>query len=157
MGAGGDDGGQELLRELCPDIGEGTDAVVDLNEEQLLQILDRRDKAREARDWDRADSIKAALKSAAGVDVYDKERCWVKADGTRGQFGLMAGQKCALSDLEIAKLLRERQEARDQRDFVKADAIKVELKGKGVETFDKEGMWVACDGRKGTYAPAAGS
>ena len=141
-----------LLQELCPSIAAA--APKDISEEQLLQILDAREKARAARDWNRADAIKDALSSTAGVEVYDKERCWTKADGTKGHFGGFGKGRCTLTDDDIAKLLRERQDARGARDFAKADAIKAELKEKGVETLDKEGIWIACDGRRGMYGSA---
>ena len=149
------DSGQSLLllQELCPSIAAA--APKDISEEQLLQILDAREKARAARDWNRADAIKDALSSTAGVEVYDKERCWTKADGTRGNFGGFGKGRCTLTDDDIAKLLRERQDARGARDFAKADAIKAELKEKGVETLDKEGIWIACDGRRGMYVRGA--
>jgi cysteinyl-tRNA synthetase len=135
-----------LLKELCPGVSEVN--VRAISEVNLLLVLEKREQVREEKDWARADAIKMALR-AVGLEVYDKDKTWLKVDGSRGSFGGKIGRKCSMNEADIEQSLRLRAEARSRRDFNKADTIKAELKGKGVEVYDKDGVWVTCDGRQG--------
>jgi len=58
------------------------------------------------------------------------------------------------SEEEILSLVAKRESARQARRFAESDLIREELRSMGVELYDKEKIWRARDGRRGTLFTA---
>lgn len=87
-----------------------------------------------------------------GVELYDKEKEWRCRDGRRGMLFTAGPVECMLSDSEVTEIIREREEARKHKDWDRADMLRDELRSKGVELDDKEGVWRTSSGRSGSYS-----
>ena len=62
------------------------------------------------------------------------------------------------SNEEISRTIEEREAARKNRDYARADQLRTDLKAQGVELFDVDQEWRASDGRRGSMvASASGS
>merc|ERR1719461_2380235 len=96
------------------------------SEAEILRLVAQRQSFRQARRFAESDSIREELRSM-GVEVYDKEKEWRSRDGRRGMLFTAGPMECALSDQEIQELVREREEARRQKDWDRADAIRDDL------------------------------
>jgi len=53
------------------------------------------------------------------------------------------------AETQIKALIQQREQARANKDFARSDEIREELKGLGVEVFDKEKMWRSASGASG--------
>ena len=57
---------------------------------EIHRILDERETARRAKDFEKADRLREKLR-ASGVEVYDREHVFQTKSGRRGVFGGAAG------------------------------------------------------------------
>ena len=57
---------------------------------------------------------------------------------------------CSVPDAEIMASIAKREQARRDKDFATADALRTALREKGVDVFDKDRTWRTTDGRRGT-------
>ena len=119
-------------------------------DDEIHKLINEREQARSAKDFDKSDAIRSDLRQR-GVDVYDKDKIWVAADGRRGAIivGEGAGASCALSNAEIAQKVQQREQVRASKDFGAADTMRDELRACGVDIYDKEKIWKSNDGRQG--------
>ena len=102
----------------------------------------KRESARFARDFDSADKLREQL-SKLGVTLDDQNKRWHAADGRSGpitavNISELHAQKAAksgaapLSDDEIDRLVREREQARFTSDYKTADRLRDTLEKHGV-------------------------
>lgn len=62
------------------------------------------------------------------------------------------------SNEEISRTIEEREAARKNRDYARADQLRADLKVQGVQLFDEDrgtGEWRASDGRRGSMVASA--
>lgn len=59
------------------------------------------------------------------------------------------------SSEEISRTIGEREAARKNRDYARADQLRTDLKAQGVELFDVDHEWRASDGRRGSMVASA--
>ena len=59
------------------------------------------------------------------------------------------------SSEEISRTIGEREAARKNRDYARADQLRTDLKAQGVELFDADHEWRASDGRRGSMVASA--
>ena len=59
------------------------------------------------------------------------------------------------SNEEISRTIEEREAARKNRDYARADQLRTDLKAQGVELFDADHEWRASDGRRGSIVASA--
>eukprot|EP00966_Prymnesium_polylepis_P002995 68650-Prymnesium_polylepis.1 len=53
---------------------------------------------------------------------------------------------------EVERIVELREQARRERDYTRADQLRAELRGQGIELFDADREWRAADGRRGLIA-----
>jgi len=123
---------------------------MDITEDEILELVAKRESARQVRQFDESDAIREQLR-AHGVELYDKEREWRTKDGRRGHLFTAGPQECALTDDEVNERIAYREEARSNKDWAKADYYRDELRRAGVELTDKQKSWRTASGRSGTY------
>jgi len=123
------------------------------SEPEILRLVAQREAHRQARRFAESDSIREELR-AMGVELFDKEKEWRAADGRRGTLFTAGAQECVLMESEIQDRIRDREEARRSKDWVRGDAIRDELRLQGVELDDKEAVWRTSNGRTGNYSGA---
>lgn len=137
----------------------------------IQALVDQRIEAKRNRDFETADAIQEELKISFGVSLWDKDGEWTTPSGLRGQirrvqqrgdesFGRrrdgnreqsFAGQSFAdPAVVAIQELVDQRSEAKRNRDFDTADAIRDELASKfDVRLWDKDGEWSTPSGLRG--------
>mmetsp|Transcript_94522 Transcript_94522/g.187307 ORF Transcript_94522/g.187307 Transcript_94522/m.187307 type:complete len:442 (-) Transcript_94522:30-1355(-) len=140
--------------------------------EEIIRLVATREQARLQKDWALADTIRVQL-TTMGVTLFDKSSSWKTSDGQTGriptfteidggnieniiqqqaleiqsaQVTLMMGGE---ADSQIKELVKQREQARSNKDFTRSDEIREELKQLGVEVYDKEKMWRAKNGASG--------
>jgi len=133
------------------------------SEEQLRALVSKREQARFARDFESADRLRDQL-AKLGVSVDDQSKVWRSGDGRSGPItpvnvSELHAQKAAkagaasLSDDEIGKLVRDREQARLQArytgDYKAADKLRDHLEKHGVHVDPKTSKWQSADGRSG--------
>lgn len=123
----------------------------EMSEVDILRKVAQREMFRQTRKFAESDAVRQELRDA-GVELYDKEREWRSKDGRRGVLFTAGPDESPLGDADIQERIREREEARRQKDWDKANVIRDELRSLGVELSDKEGMWRTIGGRGNTYA-----
>lgn len=136
-----------------------------------------REQARLAKDFAAADSFRAQLQSA-GVSVLDKTSTWTAVDGRSGRIptftevelrqggppgrdvaqGSQRGRSAGpaghtKADIDYLVVLRE--QARREKDFALADAIRDRLAGAGVTLDDRTSTWQTSGGMSGRIPAAA--
>jgi len=132
--------------------------------DEIVRLVHARERARLDKDWESADSIRQQLQDA-GVTLFDKNAQWRTADGRSGRipsFNELAESSTQLEEVEhkapeseggpqaqIKELVRQREQARANKNFEESDRIREELKGMGVELLDKEKLWKSSDGLQG--------
>ena len=132
-------------------------------EEQVRALVAKRESARFARDFDSADKLREQL-SRLGVTLDDQNKIWRSTDGRSGPISAvniseLHAQKAAkagaanLSDEEIDRLVKEREQARFTSDYKTADRLRDQLEKHGVHLDTKENKWQAADGRSGPIGP----
>eukprot|EP00928_Gymnodinium_smaydae_P008668 TRINITY_DN1315_c0_g1_i1.p1 TRINITY_DN1315_c0_g1~~TRINITY_DN1315_c0_g1_i1.p1 ORF type:complete len:481 (+),score=115.80 TRINITY_DN1315_c0_g1_i1:95-1444(+) len=126
------------------------------SEEEILRLVAMRETHRQARRFADSDKIREQLRNM-GVELYDKDREWKCKDGRRGVLFTAGPTACMLTDDEIQSRIEEREEARSNKDFTKADQVRDFLRTNGVELDDKAKSWRTGDGRVGTYSGAVHS
>jgi cysteinyl-tRNA synthetase len=119
-----------------------TGSMSDKEKEQLQSLQVYRDKFIEAMDDDlnTADAISAVFELIRQINLYVKdgcskefaEQCLSLLDELTGVLGLLRDTEEETVDAEIDALIRERQEARANKDFKRADEIRDLLKAKGI-------------------------
>lgn len=125
----------------------------EMSEPEILELVSRREAARQARRFEESDAIRQELRDR-GVELYDKEKEWRAKDGRRGSLFTAGAAECVLSDAEIQNQIGQRDEARKNKDFDTADRIREALRQMGVELLDKEAVWRTGSGRSGSYSGA---
>mmetsp|Transcript_27656 Transcript_27656/g.87894 ORF Transcript_27656/g.87894 Transcript_27656/m.87894 type:complete len:411 (-) Transcript_27656:191-1423(-) len=120
-------------------------------EEEILRLVAERESLRQARRFAESDAIREELRMM-GVELYDKEKEWRARDGRRGALFTAGPIECMLTDADISELIRSREEARKQKDWEQADLLRDDLRSKGVELDDREGIWRTSNGRSGRYS-----
>jgi len=123
------------------------------SESEILRLVSQRETYRQARRFAESDSIREELKSM-GVELFDKEKEWRASDGRRGTLFTAGPGECALTEMEIQERIRDREDARKAKDWVRGDSIRDELRAQGVELDDKEACWRTSNGRSGNYSGA---
>ena len=68
--------------------------------------------------------------------------------GAAGDSGGATAQ-CQLTTADIITRIAERESARREKDWGRADSIREELRGAGVEVYDRDKEWKTADGRRG--------
>jgi len=136
--------------------------------EEIVKLMVMRERARSAKDWSLADSIRLRL-SEMGVTLFDKTSTWRSNDGRSGRIpswseleagetpeSIIAAQATKMQSAgghpeahRIKALVQQREQARSAKDFARCDEIREELRAMGVEVFDKEKMWRAKNGASG--------
>jgi len=144
--------------------------------EEIIRLVATREQARLQKDWALADTIRVQL-TTMGVTLFDKSSSWKTSDGQTGRiptFSELDGlggniesiiQQQALEmqsaqvlatammggevECQIKELVKQREQARSNKDFTRSDEIREELKQMGVEVYDKEKMWRAKSGASG--------
>eukprot|EP00413_Alexandrium_margalefii_P042407 CAMPEP_0204598336 /NCGR_PEP_ID=MMETSP0661-20131031/54259_1 /ASSEMBLY_ACC=CAM_ASM_000606 /TAXON_ID=109239 /ORGANISM="Alexandrium margalefi, Strain AMGDE01CS-322" /LENGTH=380 /DNA_ID=CAMNT_0051609039 /DNA_START=66 /DNA_END=1208 /DNA_ORIENTATION=- len=131
---------QEVRANKAP-AGDGSEA-------HIKQLIRMREQARAQKDWAQSDSFRDELK-AIGVDIFDKEKIWRSRTGASG---VIIGYRTdgTPSDLEISRLVVQRERARQSSDFATSDMIRDELMAMGVQIQDREKIWRSSNGRQGT-------
>lgn len=131
---------------------------------EISRLILERERARLSKDFAQADFIRESL-SAGGVSLFDATHQWRCEDGRSGTIpswaeieagtaavgvlpGALAGPDAGIEP-HVKELVRQREEARAGKDFARSDLLREELKGLGVEVFDKEKMWRGRDGLSG--------
>ena len=130
----------------------GTDAAMSVLEEALYaKAEDFRSKFEDAMedDCNTADAVSAVFElvkfintnsSAQNARAY-LQKLYDLLQTLCGILGIRIGQEEEILDAEIEKLIQERQEARKQKDFARADQIRDELAQKGILLKDtREGV-----------------
>jgi len=129
--------------------------------EELDRMLAERLQFKLQRDYEAADDMLAQI-SAVGVQVHDGYKRW-RADGSefpRGAYGRQEsarGYSRAEGDVDdqdqepldgdaIDALCMERQSAKFEKDYDRADAIRDELKALGVGVDDRRKSWFSLNG-----------
>lgn len=135
-------------------------AACTLSDAEIIATINEREQARSVKDFATSDLKREELRGA-GVDVFDKDRCWKTNDGRQGRIGVsieahLSGGKEGMSEDEIDARLKEREQARAQKDWATADQIREELRARGIELYDQTSLWKASDGRVGMLPPQPG-
>lgn len=122
---------------------------------EIRSLVVERERARAVQDYATADCLRQHLLSV-GVELNDSERVWRASDGRQGTIvtGGSDTRRCPLGDAEIQSLVAQREEARGQKDFLRGDRIREELRRSGCELIDNEKRWQTVDGRQGHYSGA---
>ena len=130
--------------------GEAAGAGDDI--EALLQL---REQARAQRNFAVADRIRDQLRSRS-IALDDALSTWSSPDGRGGKYppGTTALAGPPLSAEEISALVAQREQARRNRDYAAADALRTRLRTSGVDILDREKLWRAADGRTGAITDA---
>jgi len=153
------------------DRSESTAETTPITNEELADLLSKREAARMARDYALSDSIRAQL-DTRGVQVTDARKgddapgTWTTLDGRKGvttgpdyfvvppaaapeAAGPPAGDG-SISNEELKNLLTQRAAARAAKDYASADSIRSALEARGVHITDASRSWTAADGRSGS-------
>lgn len=125
-------------------------------ESEILRLVALRESARQARRFSESDAIRDELR-AVGIELYDKDKEWKAKDGRKGKLFTAGPTECVLSDMEIQDRINEREEARKNKDWAQADALRDELRIMGVELEDRTSTWRTSGGRDGKYSMAPDS
>jgi len=132
--------------------GQAQVAATQLSDIEIRALVAERERARTQQDFVAADALRMRL-LRMGVELFDSERTWRTSDGRQGVIvtGGTEIVQCMLNDEEIRTRIAAREEARSQKDWDRADAVRDELRRLGVELWDSEQKWRATDGRRGTF------
>ena len=133
------------------------------SEEGVRALVAKREAARCARDFESADRLREQL-ARLGVTLDDQNKTWRMNDGRSGAIipvnvSELNAQKAAksgaaaLTDEEIDRFVKEREQARFTSDYKTADRIRDMLEKHGVQLDTKEGKWQTADGRSGSIGP----
>ena len=113
-------------------------------EDEIHDILAERVRAKRARDFERADELKAVLLSEFQVLVNDRQRSWSfgsKVDG-RHDYTRVGDLDAAVEEEKVHEILAERVLAKRARDFDRADELKEVLQRElGVRVNDRARSW----------------
>ena len=132
-------------------------------DEAVRALVSKREQARFARDFESADRLRDQL-GKLGVTLDDQSKVWRAADGRSGpitavNISELHAQKAAkagaaaLSDDEIDRLVKEREQARFTSDYKTADRLREQLEKHGVHLDTKTNKWQSADGRSGPIGP----
>jgi len=140
-------------------VGTSATPALLISDENVRAILLRREQARAARDFEIADKLREQLMQM-GITLDDATKSWRSSDGRRS--GSIAGapgvkpvksDAYSMSDEEINRLVKEREQARFTGDFKTADRLCEQLEKHGVLLNPKENKWLSLDGRSGSIGP----
>lgn len=160
------DEGEKLLSESaelmdsggCID-SDGENRIVSDLEKEIQLLVDERSKTRALKDYISADAIKEELLQRFNVVILDKAGQWICR--SKGLSGPLNAKKfdmelryhneatAPISTERIQYLIDMRSVAMKRRDDETNKKIKLELRNHNVSIYDREGEWVAGDGRKG--------
>lgn len=133
--------------------------------EDAISLIFAREQARLEKNFTLADQLREQI-TALGVTLYDKTNTWRSSDGQSGRIptftelengvspAALANSPPAIAngggeDGQIKWLVQSREQARARKDFEASDQIREELRGLGVEVFDKEKIWKGPNGSCG--------
>ena len=102
------------------------DAQGVITNEEIADLLNRREQARRAHDFMTADQLREQLRSR-GISIDDRTKMWNAEDGRKGMIGASAPVTDGIQDDELNKLLDEREAARRQKDYGEADRVRCAL------------------------------
>lgn len=146
--------------------GMGADNV------DIMRLVVQREQARQQKDWALADNFRERL-AALGVTLFDKNSSWKAADGRSGRIPsftevengggnadvVMQAMEDKANNIpappvyssdseegQIKNLIQQREQARGSKDFTRSDQIRDELKGMGVDIYDKDKIWKSKSG-----------
>jgi len=94
-----------------------------ISNEEIADILDRREQARRAHDFMTADQLREELRGR-GISIDDRTKMWNAEDGRKGMIGAAAPVTDGIQDDELNRLLEEREAARRQKDYSEADRVR---------------------------------
>lgn len=120
-------------------------------EEEILRLVAQRETYRQARRFQESDSIREELRGM-GIELYDKEKEWRSRDGRRGALFTAGPLACLMPEEHIQARIFQREEARKNKDWHLADAIRDELRNSGVELDDRESSWRTSNGKQGSFS-----
>lgn len=118
-----------------------------LSDLEIRERIREREDARKAKEWDRADASRDALRHL-GVELDDKESVWRTSSGRSGTYTGMPIQQ-QMTGAEIRRFVAERERHRAAQDFDSADDLRRHLAAHGVEVFDNERLWRTSNGQQG--------
>lgn len=140
----------------------------------IMRLVVQREQARMAKDFASADSYRQQL-SSLGVTLTDKSHTWSASDGRTGRIPTFSEVENGGGDPDVVmqvmedkasstsapvfstdseeghikSLIQQREQARASKDFARSDQIRDELKGMGVDIFDKDKIWKSSSGLSG--------
>jgi cysteinyl-tRNA synthetase len=141
--------------------GEIDPSYCTLSKEEILDWIQKRNKARRSRNFEKADEILATLQSHS-VHLNDATKLW-RADGNEFDLKGYSNMKYTkapnskpITDEDeeyVNQKLKDRSEAKLQKDFLMADDIRDELRFlKNVVVDDKNLTWKVTDDFKTEYS-----
>jgi len=156
-GWGGQDqqrGGGGRRREMAAWTRSSEDSA-EIDQGMVLNMMQARDDARGARDFFTADEIRAVLREDWSVHVDDDLREWwvgEPREGGRDRGGRSSREVAAWSRSpddeaeidqgQVLALIQQRDDARDERNFEEADAVRDTLQNElGVAVDDQSRQW----------------
>ncbi|CAE8621147.1 unnamed protein product, partial [Polarella glacialis] len=124
---------------------------------EIRKLVCERERHRASQDFQAADDVRRTL-SSMGVELFDNERTWRTKSGVQGVIFTGGHEEdCHLTDAAIVTKVAMREDARVSKDYSQADAIREDLRRKGVELLDSQKTWVTTDGRSGTFGGPSSS
>lgn len=157
VGSDDDEGGerirnpsQRVERVLAPYARTGGGDLSDVELELVVKLIGERDVYKQKRQYEQADEIRTELADVYGVKVDDRNREWHVE--TNDYF--MASDSAPIDEETkniIEQMIRERSQAREERNFDAADEIRFDLVENYSVTLDdrvKE-WWISPDGAPG--------
>eukprot|EP01059_Diplonema_ambulator_P002317 TRINITY_DN1197_c0_g1_i3.p1 TRINITY_DN1197_c0_g1~~TRINITY_DN1197_c0_g1_i3.p1 ORF type:complete len:267 (+),score=46.24 TRINITY_DN1197_c0_g1_i3:46-801(+) len=109
---------------------------------KVQKMCDKRQLLRKARNYDAADDIQAELKRM-GVETDDKRCEWYSKCGKRGTYDTFGRRQRASSvdSEEVDDICQQRQNAKNAKDYRRADELRDELHHLGVSLSDNDCTW----------------
>jgi len=114
--------------------------TADVDVAAVEALIEERNDARQDRDYSTADAIQDTLKMEHGVRVFDVDRQWRAGGGY--EYERHPNDTAEVDVAAVEALIQERNDARKNSDFSKADAILDTLKNEHrVFVFDRHSRW----------------
>eukprot|EP01064_Diplonema_japonicum_P002623 TRINITY_DN1166_c0_g2_i10.p2 TRINITY_DN1166_c0_g2~~TRINITY_DN1166_c0_g2_i10.p2 ORF type:complete len:174 (+),score=31.17 TRINITY_DN1166_c0_g2_i10:633-1154(+) len=116
-------------------------------------MCDARQALRKVRNYEKADGIQRELKRM-GVDTNDLNCEWRSKCGKRGSYGhLRKRRNESVDSMDVDDLCQQRQNAKNSKDYSRADELRDELRDLGVSLNDGECTWVCrYSGQRGEWS-----
>ncbi|KAJ9465318.1 hypothetical protein DIPPA_10323 [Diplonema papillatum] len=116
---------------------------------KVQRMCDERQEARRHRDYAMADRIQDDLRRI-GVITNDERCSWTSRCGKRGGYANIGNPRRggSVDSEEITDLCQKRQNAKNDKDYRRADDFRNALRRQGVQLSDADCSWSANDGRQ---------